>query len=114
MRKIRSCIYIFDEIWKEFVKICKREGANASNKLEAFMQAYNQQHRAGNPQLLISNYIKMQERSPIRVLCLYCQGALTDGRVFCQRKGGMWISSIQCYSCKYNQLRKLGEGEKPK
>lgn len=105
MTKKRSCIYILEEVWKEFLKICKREGTNASSKLEAFIQAYNQQHREGNPQLTLKPYIDIQAPSPLRVLCLYCDGAMSDGRVFCQRKG-MWIPGIQCYSCKHNRLRR--------
>ncbi|HLE74939.1 MAG TPA: hypothetical protein VI864_02715 [Candidatus Bathyarchaeia archaeon] len=104
--KKRSCVYVLEEVWKEFLRICKREGTNASNKLEGFMQTYNQQHKTGNPQLLITHYVKPEEPQPLRVLCIHCQGALTDGRVFCLRRGGMWIPSIQCYSCKNNRLRK--------
>lgn len=109
MGKRRSCIYVLDEVWKEFLKICKREGQNASQKLEAFMQAYNQQHKTGNPQLLITHYAKPEEPQPLRVLCLYCQGALTEGKVFCQRTGGMWLPSIRCYSCKNNRLKRADE-----
>ena len=104
--KKRSCIYILEEVWNEFLKICKREGENASSKLEAFMQAYNQQHRNGNPQLLMTHYVKPEGPQPLRVLCTYCEGALTDGRIFCERKG-MWIPGVSCYSCKNNRLRKL-------
>ena len=105
MGKVRTCIYVLQDVWREFVKICMREGGNASNKLEEFMQVYNQQHKVGNPQLLISNYIEMKEPSPLRVLCPYCQGALSNGEVFCKR-AGMWIPGIRCYSCKHNRLRK--------
>jgi len=48
-------------------------------------------------------YVKPEEPQPMRVLCLYCQGALTDGRIFCQRKG-MWIPGVSCYSCEFNRL----------
>jgi len=105
MGKKRGNIYVLDEVWKEFLKICKREGMSASQKLEAFMQAYNQQHRVGNPQLLMTHYVKPEGPQPFRVLCLYCQGVLTEGKVFCQRKG-MWIPGVSCYSCKFNRLRK--------
>jgi len=46
-----------------------------------------------------------EEPQPMRVLCVYCQGALTDGRIFRQRKG-MWVPGVSCYSCKFNRLRK--------
>jgi len=105
MVKMRTCIYVLQEVWKEFVKICQREGENASKKLQAFMQAYNQQHRNGNPQLLITHYVKPEESKPMRVLCIYCQGALSHGEVYCQRKS-MWVKGIQCYSCKHNRLKK--------
>lgn len=103
-KKIRA-IYVDCEVWQQFLKICEREGTNASQKIEAFMQAYNQEHRNGNPQLLLTHYVKPEEPQPIRVLCIYCDGALSEGKVFCQKRG-MWIPSVSCYSCEKNQLRK--------
>jgi len=90
-----------------FKEIAKREVGSRgfSEVLIKAMKDYNQRHSLGNPQLLMSHYIKPEEPQPMRVLCLYCQGALTEGKVFCQKKG-MWIPSIQCYSCKNNRLRK--------
>ena len=105
MGKKRGNIYVLEEVWKEFLKICRREGQNASQKLEAFMQVYIQQHKNGNPQLLLTHYVKFEEPQPMRVLCIYCQGALTEGKVFCQ-KLGMWVPGVKCYSCKNNRLRR--------
>jgi len=102
--KRRSCIYILEEIWKEFLAICKREGENASQKLENFMKVYNEKHRPGNPQLTLLPYAEPESPQPIRVLCPYCDGALSGGKVFCQWHGGMWIPAIKCYSCKHNRL----------
>jgi hypothetical protein len=91
-----------------FKEIAKREAGSRgfSEVLIRAMKDYNQRHSVGNPQLLMTHYVKPEEPQPLRVLCIHCQGALTDGRVFCQKKGGMWIPSIQCYSCKNNRLRK--------
>ena len=107
MVKKRLCIYILEEVWKDFLQICKREGMNGSQKLEMFMQTYNQEHKVGNPQLLIVHYVKPEQPQPMRVLCVFCQGATSDGRVFCQKKE-MWIGGVKCYSCKFNKLRKNG------
>ncbi len=90
--------------WKEFVKICRREGKSGSDILDEFINQYVQRHRSGNPQLLISSYLDFDEPQPIRVLCSYCNGALNNGDVYCQ-KNGMWIKGIRCYSCKHNRLR---------
>ena len=94
-------------ILEEFREIAKREAGSRgfSQVLIKAMAEYNKRHRIGNPQLLITNYVKSEEPTPMRVLCLYCQGALSNGEVFCQRKG-MWIKGIRCYSCKHNRLRK--------
>ena len=94
-------------ILEQFRQIAKREAGprGFSQVLVKAMQEYNKRHGIGNPQLLITHYAKPEEPQPMRVLCIYCQGALTDGRVFCQRKG-MWIPGVSCYSCKFNRLRK--------
>jgi len=94
-------------ILEEFRRIARREAGprGFSQVLIKAMQEYNRRHGIGNPQLLITHYVKPEEPQPLRVLCIYCQGALTDGRVFCQRKG-MWIPGVSCYSCKHNRLRK--------
>jgi hypothetical protein len=94
-------------ILEQFRQIAKREAGprGFSQVLVKAMQEYNKRHSIGNPQLLITHYAKPEEPQPMRVLCIYCQGALTDGLVFCQRKG-MWIPGVSCYSCKFNRLRK--------
>jgi len=93
------------QLWTDFKKLAKREGKSASKVLERAVVEYVKTHSHGNPQLLMSNYIDVDEPSPMRVLCPYCQGALSSGEVFCQRKS-MWIKAVQCYSCKHNRLRK--------
>jgi hypothetical protein len=69
------------------------------------MAEYNERHKEGNPQLKIASYLPHQDKGPIRVLCNFIGGALSEGRVFC-RKGQMWIASVRCYSCEKNKLRK--------
>jgi hypothetical protein len=94
-------------ILEQFRQIAKREAGprGFSQVLIKAMLEYNKRHGIGNPQLLITHYAKPEEPQPMRVLCIYCQGALTDGRIFCQRKG-MWVPGVSCYSCKFNRLRK--------
>ena len=103
-------ISFFDEdipIIKQFLQIARREAGPrgfSRTAINAFSE-YNKHHSVGNPQLLITHYAKPESPQPLRVLCTYCQGALTDGRVFCEKKG-MWIPGVSCYSCKNNRLRK--------
>ncbi|MEM2567388.1 MAG: hypothetical protein QXH20_02810 [Candidatus Bathyarchaeia archaeon] len=112
-RLIRSFSVTPDKlsIYQAFCEIAKREGGPRafSEVLLKAMEEYNKRHGVGNPQLLITHYVKPDEPQPMRVLCVYCNGALTDGRIFCQLKGGVWIPGVTCYSCKYNRLRKRQE-----
>jgi hypothetical protein len=103
--KTRTNIYAEKEVIKTFKEICKREGTNMSSKTEDFWKQYNQAHKPGNPQLKMSNYVANNEPQPMRVLCVFIDGAVTDGRVHC-RRAGQWIPGVQCYSCEKNQLRK--------
>lgn len=115
-KKVLTSIYVFghkislwipQELWDSFKQIAKVEGLSASKLAEKALIEYFKRHPRPNPQLLIPYYLpELEEPQPLRVLCIHCQGALSDGRVFCQRRGGMWIPSIQCYSCKNNRLRK--------
>jgi hypothetical protein len=94
-------------VLEEFKRIAKSEAGSRSfgKVLVKAMQEYNRRHSVGNPQLLITHYAKPEGPQPFRVLCTYCQGVLTEGKVFCQRKG-TWIPGVSCYSCKLNRLRK--------
>lgn len=94
-------------IWEKFLKVAKREGGcrGRSEVIIKALEEYVKRHNLGNPVLTLLPYVKPEEPQPMRVLCLYCQGALTEGKVFCQ-KVGMWVPSIRCYSCKFNRLRK--------
>ncbi|MCW4044235.1 MAG: hypothetical protein NWE94_01810 [Candidatus Bathyarchaeota archaeon] len=103
--KTRTNIYIDKATLQTFQEICKREGDKVSRKIEAFMQQHNQAHSLGNPQLKISVYARPEEPQPMRVLCLFLDGAVSDGKVHCKR-AGMWIPGVRCYSCDKNQLRK--------
>ncbi len=101
----RTTIYLRKSLHAKFKEICEREGSNMSRKLEAFIQQYNQTHSNGNPQLTISAYAKPEEPQPMRVLCLFIDGALSDGKIHC-RRAGQWVPGVSCYSCEKNQLRK--------
>jgi hypothetical protein len=95
-------------ILEGFRKIAKREAGSRgfSQVLVKAMAEYSKRHSLGNPQLLITHYAKPEEPQPIRVLCILCDGATSDGKIYCEKAGGMWIPSIRCYSCKFNRLRK--------
>jgi hypothetical protein len=102
------CVGLQDvPILEEFRQIAKREAGprGFSQVLIKAMEEYNKRHGIGNPQLLITHYVKPEGPQPLRVLCIYCQGALTDGRIFCQKKS-MWVPGVSCYSCKFNRVRK--------
>lgn len=93
------------QVLAEFCEITRREGGTFSEAVIRALEEYNQRHRAGNPQLLLTHYVKPDEPQPMRVLCVFCQGALSEGQIYCQNKG-MWIPGVVCYSCKHNRLRK--------
>jgi len=115
LKKVSTSVYVFgrkislripEELWNGIKQIGKVENLSASKVAEKALIEYFQRHAKPNPQLILSYYIpELEEQQPLRVLCLYCQGALTEGEVFCQ-KAEMWIPSIRCYSCKNNRLRK--------
>ena len=104
-QKTRTNIYITKAALKKFKVICKREGETMSGKIETFMRNYIQAHSIGNPQLTISAYAKPESPQPMRVLCIFIDGALSDGQVHCKRAGA-WIPGVRCYSCEKNLLRK--------
>jgi len=107
MPKRMDAFYVPDDFeitLKELKEILKREGKSFSEWIRENAETYVNMHRRGNPQLLITHYAKPEEPQPMRVLCIYCQGALTDGRVFCQKRS-MWVPGVSCYSCRFNQLR---------
>ena len=43
-------------VWKDFLRICKREGSSASEKLTGYVEQYVEVHRPGNPQTLMPSY----------------------------------------------------------
>ena len=94
-------------ILDKFRGIARREAGprGFSEVLLKAMADYNRKHDDGNPQLKIASYLPKPEKSPLHVLCSFCQGALSEGEVFCQRKE-MWVPGVSCYSCKNNRLRK--------
>jgi len=116
IKKIKTSIIVFGqkinlwipkEIWEKWKELAKIEGLSASKLAEKALLEYFKRHPLPNPQLIMDYYIKKPEEmnQPIRVLCVYCDGALSEGKVFCQKRG-MWIPSVTCYSCKDNRLRK--------
>lgn len=104
-KKERTNMYISEPVLKSFREICRRERSSVSQKVEKLMSTYNLAHQNGNPQLKISTYAKPSEPNPMRVVCNFINGALSDGKVSC-RRAGMWIPGVRCYSCDKNQLRR--------
>jgi len=43
-------------VWKDFKRICKREGSSASEKLTGYIEQYVIVHAPGNPQTLIPSF----------------------------------------------------------
>jgi hypothetical protein len=103
--KARTNLYFDEQVLADFKRICLREGHSMSVKLEAFMRHYNSSHRTGNPQLTMEAYAKPEGLQPMRVLCLFIDGAMSDGGVHC-RRAGRWLPGVSCYSCEKNFLRK--------
>ena len=100
-------------VYFAFCEIVKRdfpEFGGFSKAMVKAMEEFVRRHGAGNPQLLLTHYIKKpeEEPQPIRVLCVWCDGALGEGKVYCQKRG-TWVPSITCYSCKDNRLRKVSK-----
>jgi len=98
-------------VLEKFLEIAKREGGSRgrSRVFVKAMAEYNQRHEEGNPNMKITTYMPNAQKSPIRVLCAFINGATSEGRVHCTRHGGSWILGVACYSCQHNQLRKKKE-----
>jgi ribonuclease D len=94
-------------ILEKFKEIARREAGprGFSEVLLRALKEYNRRHDAGNPQLTLPPYMDEKVQNPMKVLCLYLDGAISDGRVHCKR-ACMWIPGIRCYSCDHNRLRK--------
>jgi len=58
--KKRICLYVNEDVWKEFTFISHREGESASGKTEQFYKQYNEKHRHGNPQLRLDMLCKVK------------------------------------------------------
>jgi len=43
-------------VWEDFMRICRREGSSASEKLTGYVEQYVMVHAPGNPQTLIPSY----------------------------------------------------------
>lgn len=91
----------------EFEEIVRREAGDRgfSHVLQKIIKKYVKAHRHGNPQLKLTPYVDEKAHGPARVLCAYLDGALSDGKIHC-RKRGLWIKALSCYSCKHNRLKK--------
>lgn len=103
--KVRANIYITHSLWNDMKDICRREGVSISGKFEDFLRYYVQAHSPGNPQLKISLYAKPEDPQPMRVLCNFVDGAISNGQIHC-RQAGCWLPGVRCYSCDKNRLRK--------
>jgi len=57
--------------WKEFIKISKREGSSASEKLTEFFCNYVAHHSHGNPQTLLTRYSRDLAPNDPRFDCVF-------------------------------------------
>ena len=94
-------------VLRTFCEIARREAGSRgfSEVIINAMEEYVRNHEEGNPQLKLTPYIDEKVPSPVLVLCLYLDGAGSNGKVHC-RKAGMWIKGLRCYGCDNNRLRK--------
>jgi len=97
------------ETWNTFVRIAKEQKIKISHLADNAITEYVRLHSTPGTQLTLTPYMPNAEKSPVRVLCAFLNGATSDGRVHCTRHGGSWILGVACYSCQHNQLRKKKE-----
>ena len=69
LSKKRVCLYIEQNLWREFKKICSREGEKMSPKIEGFIARYIAVHMKGNPQLRLEPFI-----GESKAKCFKCGG----------------------------------------
>ena len=56
-QRVRSTFYgPARRVWEDFMRICKREGSSASEKLTGYVEQYVMVHAPGNPQTLIPSF----------------------------------------------------------
>lgn len=94
--------YIDPNVHRDFKEICSREDESMTSKLEAWVRLYVQQHKKGNPQLMLPEFMPHKAR-PF-VLCNMLDG-FKEGEVHCQRRG-LWVDAKECYGCERNRLRR--------
>lgn len=87
-------------------KIAKLDGWTKSEAHLIALDMLVKKYGEGNPQLKIASYFLNVEKSPVRVVCSYIQGATSEGKIYCMKHGGTWVPGVNCYSCKNNRLRK--------
>lgn len=73
LSKKRVCLYIEQNLWREFKKICSREGVKMSPKIEGFVAREVAVHMKGNPQLRLEPFI-----GESKAKCFKCRGLFPD------------------------------------
>ena len=56
LQRVRSTVYVQNNLWNDFNDICLREGESMSQKVEGFISRYVMAHKHGNPQTLLERY----------------------------------------------------------
>jgi len=69
LSKKRICLYIEQNLWREFKKICSREDMKMSRKITGFVARYVAVHMKGNPQLMLDPFIRETKGK-----CYKCRG----------------------------------------
>lgn len=80
-------IYIkrdFEDTWKSFKMICKREGSSISDKIMAeYVAPYVAIHRDGNPQTQL-DFAGKPKTLPLWKTCKASNGKILEGQFYCR------------------------------
>jgi len=96
-----KAIYVppdWEETWKEFGEICRREGESVSHKILRLMEQYVAAHRKGNPQLLLDRFLS--NRVLVAGRCFLCGGRDVEWVGSYRRRDGALRLRLLCDSCK--------------
>ncbi len=109
MPKIRTTIYIAEELWEKAKKIAQRDGYKLSNILEELLENWVRAKDPGNPQRPITAYM---DGHPDRITAIR-QEALKQAREIAEWRGEITFTQILNllreipYPTKYQEAEKI-------